>query len=206
MEQPFQPETQQFINLVLAEDFTRAEELLKEHPEIICDRNISGETPLHWLAIENRIAGVRLLLEHGSDPNSADYSGESVLHSAASVGNRETIAKLLSAGVHVDTTHPQSGETALHGAARSSRDPAVIDQLVDAGANANSMDNLEWTPLHAAAMLRNIATAERLLERGANASQIGGFGERPLDMVTGSERAAWEALFERFASGDKADD
>lgn len=206
MEKPFEVQTQHFIDLVLAEELARAEKLLKEHPELICDRNISGETPLHWLAIENQVDGVRMLLKNGADPHSSDYSGDSVLQSAATVGNRETIAILLSAGVPVDATHPRNAETALHGAARSSRDPAVIDQLVDAGANVNAMDDLEWTPLHAAAMLRNIATAERLLERGANASQIGGFGERPLDMVNGPERPAWEALFARFDSGDKADD
>ena len=206
MEKPFEAQTQHFIDLVSAQEIALAEKLLNEHPEIMCDRNISGETPLHWMAIENQVAGVRMLLENGSDPHSTDYSGDSVLHSAATVGNRETIAILLSAGVPVDVPHPQSAETALHAAARSSRDPAVIDQLIDAGANVNALDTLEWTPLHAAAMLRNIATAERLLERGANASQIGGFGERPLDMVNGPERPAWEALFARFDCGDKADD
>lgn len=198
MEKPFEAQTQHFIDFVMAEECALAEDLLKEHPELMCDRNISGETPLHWLAIENQIAGVRMLLKYGADANSTDYSGDCILYSAAWLGRVEIVSILFAAGVLANLQHSRNGEIALHVAARFSPNPQIVDQLVDAGSDVNAKDGIEWTPLHSAAMHGNIGTAERLLERGANASQVGGFDQTPLDMVNGPDRSRWEFLFKRF--------
>ena len=197
----FNPHSQQFIALVYEGELDKTVELLKEQPSILIDRNVSEETPLYWLAIENKPAGVKLLLEHGADPNTKSDYGDAVLYDAARLGNTEVVALLIAVGAEVDARHSQNAESALHTAAQSSPDPSVIDQLIDAGADVNAIDHLEWTPLHGAAMHGNLGTAERLLSQDANASQIGGFGETPLEMVNGLERPAWEALVRRFERG-----
>ncbi len=55
-------------------------------------------TPLHSAAAGSRSGIVKLLLEHGADPNAAQDGGFTPLHSAAQNGDRESAEALLEAG------------------------------------------------------------------------------------------------------------
>jgi ankyrin repeat protein len=55
-------------------------------------------TPLHSAAAGSHAEIVKLLLEHGADPNAAQDGGFTPLHSAAGNDDRESVEALLEAG------------------------------------------------------------------------------------------------------------
>jgi ankyrin repeat protein len=55
-------------------------------------------TPLHSAAAGRHGEIVRLLLEHGADPNAAQDGGFTPLHAAAQNDDRESVEALLAAG------------------------------------------------------------------------------------------------------------
>ena len=80
--------------------------------------DVHGYTPL-YLAIDRRedaLDVVRLLLEHGADPNLYKNSYFSPLHYASFLGRRETVRLLLSYGAQVDAKNYR-GLTPFQGAA-----------------------------------------------------------------------------------------
>ena len=108
-------------------------------------RDESGETPLHY-ALATDEAGrtplVKLLLDHGADPNAktkpgvascnfwrdARTRGETPLHRAAAYAPVETIEILLAAGAD-RTMRDVNGDSPLGWASWHLRDRAVIDLL-----------------------------------------------------------------------------
>jgi uncharacterized protein len=108
-------------------------------------RDESGETPLHHaLATRepDRTALVKLLLDHGADPNAstkpgvpslnfwrdARTRGETPLHRAAAFSPRETIELLLAAGAD-RTLRDVNGDSPLGWASWHLRDRSIIDLL-----------------------------------------------------------------------------
>ncbi|CAF3700278.1 unnamed protein product [Adineta steineri] len=80
--------------------------------------------------------------------------------------------------------HARTGATALHVAcAKGYLD--VIDILLRAGANINSVDNDGWTPLHAAAHWDKHDIIKFLLERNADLDSKNFAGQTPLDVCDG---------------------
>jgi ankyrin repeat protein len=71
--------------------------LLTSEPSLAHERNAEGSTGLH-LAV-GQVDAVRLLLEHGADPNTRDVGDNaSALHFAAGAGDLEAVRALLDAG------------------------------------------------------------------------------------------------------------
>ena len=64
------------------------------HEEINCNDS-QGNTALHWAAQRRRPDIVKLLLEHGADPNRRDKLGNSALHDAARSRDSAGISCLL---------------------------------------------------------------------------------------------------------------
>ncbi|HWY78480.1 MAG TPA: ankyrin repeat domain-containing protein [Verrucomicrobiae bacterium] len=108
-------------------------------------REVSGETPLHHaLATRepDRTPLVKLLLDHGADPNAktktgvASYNfwrdartrGETPLHRAAAFSPRETIQLLLAAGAD-RTLRDVNGDSPLGWASWHLRERPIIDLL-----------------------------------------------------------------------------
>lgn len=93
-----QPEWQ-LRRAVLDTDVVRVEQLLSEGAPV--NRILAGSTVLHHAAWAGKSEIVRLLLDHGADPNiRSTPSGETALH-AATRGNRpEIVSLLLQAGAH----------------------------------------------------------------------------------------------------------
>lgn len=122
-------------------------------------------------------------LEEGADVFARDQHGNTALHGAASLDAAVT-ARLLAFGAYVNAPNSR-GTTPLHNAV-SSRNPATVTALLEAGAD---IDAAEWdgdTPLQKA--LRRLRSAPasatelalQLLEAGANANQRGEYGDTPL--------------------------
>ena len=59
---------------------------------------MSGDTPLHWAAQNNRKEVFQLLVENGANKEAKDNNGDTPLHIAVSTGNPEIIKFLLGIG------------------------------------------------------------------------------------------------------------
>ncbi len=102
----------------------------------------NGETALHGVAGGSDLRSVRLLLDHGADPNArtkpgmktyglwrdARVRGETPLHRAAAWGSAEVIQSLLDAGAD-PTIRDANKDTPLSWASWYLRDKPIIDQL-----------------------------------------------------------------------------
>ena len=79
------------------------------------------------------------------------------------------VTDCLRAGADLNARDERECSTPLHLAARHSEDPAVINALLNAGANPNVRDKYSATPLHIAAMKnKNPAVITALLNAGAS--------------------------------------
>jgi ankyrin repeat protein len=125
-----------------------------------------GTTPLMRAARFADTAALRILLEHGADPQRRQRNQTTALLIAAGVGGRpadgaparqdrgteadavEAIAVCLSHGADVNAANA-NGETALHVAAGRGTD-SVVRLLAERGANLEARDKFNRTPLDVA--------------------------------------------------------
>ena len=122
-----------------------------------------GATPLIRAAKAGDVAGIRMLLDKGADPNLATKTGITAVIAAAGVGSRdndtrgrfktepeaiESIRLLLVAGANVNAAEAR-GQTALHGAAFWGMNQ-LVQFLADHGATLDAKDKRGLTPLDAA--------------------------------------------------------
>lgn len=110
-----------------------------------------GATAFWRAAQSSDLTVMKLLLEHGADPNIATNVGVTPLQVAAGIGwvegityqwskdaNLETVKLLLTLG-NDPNAHAETGRTALHGAGHKGASE-VIQLLVDAGAQLDKRD------------------------------------------------------------------
>ncbi|CAI6330860.1 unnamed protein product [Periconia digitata] len=113
-----------------------------------------GARPIHYAAITSE-RNVKLLLDHGADPEVLTYEGVSPLHLAARTGQANIVGVLLqeyrnrgSLKRMVSLKHGEyQRHTALHHACIVGR-PEIVQYLLEAGADANSTTYQGLTPLH----------------------------------------------------------
>ena len=141
------------------EDGVRVEELLLEHGADVNTRRNDYCTPLHAASYSGNVEIVRLLLDHGADPeaNAEGDMGSKPLHN-------------VSCG---DYRSQEDGER-------------VTLLLLERGADVNTRRNDHWTPLHIASHLGNIEIVRLLLDHGADpeANAEGYMGSKPLHNVS----------------------
>jgi ankyrin repeat protein len=95
-------------------DLEGAEKLLTEHPEIPLARSGLGETPLHYLVVENKLDAVSLLIRYGAAVNTKDtVASDTPLHVAAYLGYFDMVKLLLAHGADVHAVN-RDNETPLH--------------------------------------------------------------------------------------------
>jgi ankyrin repeat protein/catechol 2,3-dioxygenase-like lactoylglutathione lyase family enzyme len=128
------PTLEAFFAACAGGDVRSMRDLLGRDPTLVRERTRGGDTPLH-LAVHGAGA-VRLLLEHGADPNARDASDHALpLHRAAGGGPLDAVRALLDAGsdVHrVGDAHRLEviGWATVFDRARQD----VVDLLVERGA------------------------------------------------------------------------
>jgi ankyrin repeat protein len=161
-----------------------------------------------YRASERGNAGlVRLLLEHGANPN----DGESIYH-AAERNHRAVLELLLEHGAEISAAHPHWTNTALYYLVGHRDEQPMsasanegVRWLLEHGADPNvpSYASRE-TPLHrVAAFGRAAPLAHLLLEHGADPTQPRADGRTPHDLaVRAGNTAVAELLRERGAAGD----
>ena len=109
------------------DDHRQAEAILERAPDLLEARNGTGETALHYLAIENSVDAVLFLLGKGANINTRDASGATPLMHASQLGYVNLVEVLLARGADVHL-RSEDDETVLHAAA-DTKAPDVIDLL-----------------------------------------------------------------------------
>jgi cytohesin len=170
------------------------------------NRNITNNnypythTPLGFATRRKNDTIVKLLLDHGANPNQRDTEGYSPLHRASEIPNNATVIRLLiQRGANVDAkTEGQRhrvpyevGLTPLHIATlrwhHRGGDSKIenIRALVDIGrAKVNVKSTIGLTPLHFAASRENgERMVQFLIDRGAHLNVKDRHGQTPLHMA-----------------------
>ena len=105
-----------------------------------------GYTPLMIASLKAHEDIVRLLLQHGADPNINNNYEESPLMFAARAESLACVCMLLDAGANIDQKS-YDGMTALHYAVFKNCNTApIITCLIDKGARIDAEDEFEITP------------------------------------------------------------
>ncbi|MHB2017467.1 MAG: ankyrin repeat domain-containing protein [Candidatus Xenobia bacterium] len=190
---PFDALADEFLGW-LVELPERAEALLKQHPELKEARSPIGESPLHYLVVEDRPVGVSMLLRHDADVNSINIFGETPLHNAVSLGYVEMARLLLRFRARTDV-EDENGHTPLHLVAGTGDNPALARLLVEKGANVNCRNGF-GTPLDEALRYNEVEMIRALLELGADVTCANSDGWFPLAVAVeyGQPREVLEML------------
>jgi ankyrin repeat protein len=126
------PVLAEFFRQCAAGDIGGLRALLEKDAGLVRERTPEGSTGLH-LAVRHPDA-VRLLIEHGADPNVRDVGDNATpLHFAAANGCLESVRILLDAGADVHGTGDVHTGEVIGWAARQGNE-AVIDLLLERGA------------------------------------------------------------------------
>lgn len=132
-------------------------------------------SPLIHAVAQKNTAIVRLLLEHGADPNLATNTCPSTpLEEAAQVGNETIVRLLLEYGAWVDMVDDMEATALLHAAERGHEE--VVRVLLKYGAQVNLRDRFGAGPVKGAAVFGHKAVVQLLLEHGAKEESRSGDG------------------------------
>ena len=121
-------------------------------------------------------AVMAVLVAAGADVNALSPTGATPLHQAASVEGRETVAMLLAAGADIHARDSEGNTPLLMAANGGFRNPAVLETLIEAGADVNDrnergMTVLERTLRSSSDQLTHVV--RRLLALGADPNAPG---------------------------------
>ena len=109
----------------------------------------------------------------------AEDTPEGQLVLAARNGEVERVSELLATGLPPDAEESKNGHRALHQAAGAG-ELAVVDLLIEAGADVGGLDGSGFTPLMRAAEAADLEAGRRLLDAGAEVNERNEKGETAL--------------------------
>jgi ankyrin repeat protein len=166
--------------------------LIKSNKELVNQRDIDGNTPLHFIDFKTNNtainAVINAVINAGADVNARNNRGETPLHNAFNYGfntNNTAINAVIDAGADVNARNNR-GETPLHNAFKYgfNTNNTAINAVINAGADVNARDNEEHTPLHYALMDTNNdyhnEAALLLISKGADVNATNNRGDTPL--------------------------
>lgn len=152
----------------------------------------NGATALHFACTRGNEAMVRLLLEHGADPDAQNNSKDTPLIVAADAGHLSVCERLIQRGAKASMGR-QNGATALHVAAgRGMLD--IVRLCLDAGrVPVDVMNNDRETPLLVALARGRLDVARALLEYGASMKVTSNYSVTPFDLAV-RDNALWRLV------------
>eukprot|EP01059_Diplonema_ambulator_P014400 TRINITY_DN252_c0_g1_i1.p1 TRINITY_DN252_c0_g1~~TRINITY_DN252_c0_g1_i1.p1 ORF type:complete len:485 (+),score=120.83 TRINITY_DN252_c0_g1_i1:125-1579(+) len=160
---------------------------LESIKDVINVKAAKGFTPLHVASSSGTLEAVRLLLEHGANPNSRSDAGMTPLFSATHSKLDTAVAEILLEHDAFLHAKDKEGFTVLH----MNCSPAMVDLLVSKGLSPNAASKSGSTPLHA--MIKNVAPDRsllRLVQKGAKLNQKNVKGETPVHFL--AARGGWD--------------
>lgn len=131
------------------------------------------------LVVEIGVDGLRALIAAGIDVNSADTSGQTVLHRASIEGNTGAVRTLLEVGADINAATVIHRKTSLSLASENGY-LEIVKTLLEAGADPNATDIHGRTSLHRALDAGCTKIINKLIEAGADPEAIDFRGETPL--------------------------
>ena len=148
------------------------------------EKNILGETPLHFSSREGSEAMTRMLLEAGANANAEDAHGCTPLFNALGGDDLDAIAMLLP---HSDLSlRTNQGETALHIIVTQCPHEfaqKAAEMVIGHGVNLNARDNRMQTVLGLTCFWFQQETMKVLLAAGCDVNILGPSGENVLNNV-----------------------
>jgi ankyrin repeat protein len=130
--------------------------LISSGADIEAASELLAMRPLHLAASSTDIVTVGLLIAAGADLNSLTGEGETALHIAVRLGQREVVDLLLESGADFDVQEPSEGMTPLHIAAFQGNLP-LVETLVSVGADPTARDYNARAPLFLASSSASFA-------------------------------------------------
>ena len=151
-------------------------------------RDANGRTPLHFAAgMDKNTAVIEALLNAGADLNARTGNGSTALHFAAGMN-----VNLADSNINLSDIIMLFSEDRSLLLADSNNNRAVIEALLNGGAEPNAQTQSGWTPLHVAAgMNKNPAVIEALLNAGADLSARDANGRTPLHVAARMNENPW---------------
>ncbi|XP_065108747.1 ankyrin repeat and SOCS box protein 16 [Paramisgurnus dabryanus] len=154
------------------------EELLFRGAEV--DADPGGRTALHDACSGAHHICVRLLLDHGADPDVLSVDGNAPLHLCNAMETYQCAEHLVTSGALVNVTQQDSGLTPLHVACRKGLEDHV-ELFLSNGGDVTAQSQEGETPLNAACagaerpaeVGRYLRIVQKLLEAGADAQTAG---------------------------------
>ena len=143
--------------------FEEISSAIRSTPELVNSRCIAGRTPLHQAAFGGSGPVVKLLIQHGADPNARTDFGWVPLHYAAAPPAAEAAVHLIQNGAAVNIAN-DNGATPLHHAVDFGKF-SLVELLLSHGVDVNAEDEDGRTPLDFAEPDSTIA--QLLLKCGA---------------------------------------
>ncbi len=174
---PPDPVARQMIAALRGADHGALTRLVRDHRQAINRTAAGGSTPLMYAALYDDEGAVRLLLDHGADPNISNEAGATALMWS---GDDARIAGLLlDHGAQVNAISSE-GFSALSVAAGRLGGTSVVKLLLDRGASPSPQVAVKRpqplaVPLVQAAGAGNAAAFRMLVQRGADLKKAGGF-------------------------------
>ncbi|KAI5849160.1 ankyrin repeat-containing domain protein [Tricharina praecox] len=148
--------------------------LLEKGAEIQAGNN-GLETPLHMACLHAKeVSTVRILLEHGADPNAHSLGTQCTtpLHIAAQNDSTEIVRLLLEKGADPNAKTEMIGWDAL----RLAQSVEVCEILIVAGADVKAISNSGFTQLAQSA--GNLGKTKLLADHGVDFTRTGGPGNK----------------------------
>ncbi|XP_070176153.1 death-associated protein kinase 1-like isoform X2 [Littorina saxatilis] len=136
------------------------------HKAVLDIQNKEGETVLHCSAVRGNLECTKILLDYGAPLNYLDKRGSTALHLACQRHHSAIALLLLHAGCEMDTMDKETGESALHAAAREGL-TEVVRTMCSQGCTVDPISADGFTPLHLAVRAGNIEISRCLLMSGA---------------------------------------
>ncbi|USE37206.1 ankyrin repeat domain-containing protein [Endozoicomonas sp. SCSIO W0465] len=169
---------------------------LCKYPEIdINVRNHAGQTPLMLATANNNLEAMKVLLNHpGTDINVRNNAGQTPLWISIAKNNVQAVEILLNHGAEIKK-HPKklyesllyaaiAGDKELYEKIDEQRNPAILELLLNRGANANKTLGSEGiTPLQVAAHFGDIKSIDILVKHGADVRKKNDDGATPMHLA-----------------------